>query len=84
VSLKGRPVELTPKEFELLRALIEAKGRVLSRGALLDRVWGYDRAMEIQTRTVDLHISQLRRKLKPMASRILTLKNAGYRLALEE
>ncbi len=84
VSLKGRPVELTSKEFELLKTLVEAKGRVLSRDALLDKVWGYERATEIETRTVDLHISQLRKKLKHMADRILTVKNAGYRFVIDE
>lgn len=84
VSLKGKPIELTSKEFELLRTLIEAKGRVLSRDVLLDRVWGYERAMEIETRTVDLHISQLRKKLKSVARRIVTIKNTGYRFVIDE
>lgn len=84
VSVKGKPVELTPKEFDLLKALVEAKGRVLSREMLLDRVWGYERSVEIETRTVDLHISQLRKKLRPVARRIVTVKSAGYRLMLDE
>ena len=84
VSVKGKPVELTSKEFALLRALIDANGRVLSRDVLLDTVWGYDRAIEIETRTVDLHISQLRKKLKTVAERILTVKSAGYRFVLDE
>jgi two-component system alkaline phosphatase synthesis response regulator PhoP len=83
VTLKGKPVELTPKEFELLKALIEAKGRVLNREVLLDRVWGYERAVEIETRTVDLHISQLRKKLKAVSDRIRTIKNAGYRFVVD-
>ena len=84
VSVKGKPVELTPKEFDLLKALVEAKGRVLSRETLLDRVWGYERSIEIETRTVDLHISQLRKKLRPVSRRIVTVKSAGYRLVLDE
>ena len=84
VSLKGKPVELTSKEFELLRVLVDAKGRVLSRDALLERAWGYERSVEIETRTVDLHISQLRKKLKAVADRILTVKNTGYRLVIDE
>ena len=84
VSLGGKPVELTSKEFELLHALIEGKGRVLSREVLLDRVWGYERATEIETRTVDLHVSQLRKKLKQVSRRLLTVKNAGYRFLLDE
>jgi two-component system alkaline phosphatase synthesis response regulator PhoP len=83
VTLKGKPVELTPKEFDLLKALIEAKGRVLSREALLDRVWGYERAMEIETRTVDLHVSQLRRKLRHVGEYLKTVKNTGYRFAAD-
>jgi phosphate regulon transcriptional regulator PhoB len=83
VSLKGRVIELTSKEYGLLQALIDARGRVLSRETLLNDVWGYDRSLDIETRTVDLHISQLRRKLKHVADRILTVKNAGYRFVLE-
>lgn len=84
VSIKDTPVELTAKEFELLVTLIKAKGRVLSRDYLLDTVWGFDRAMEIQTRTVDVHIRTLRKKLKDEARRIITVKNYGYRFQREE
>ena len=84
VALQRRPIELTAKEFDLLKALIDAKGRVLSREALLDKVWGYDRAMEIETRTVDLHVSQLRKKLKAAADRLITLKGVGYRFILDD
>lgn len=79
VRVNGKPVELTAKEFELLRVLLEAKGRVLSREALLDRVWGLDQSLEIETRTVDVHVGQLRKKLHAAAARLLTVKNAGYR-----
>jgi DNA-binding response OmpR family regulator len=78
VSVRGRPVKLTAMEFRLLKTLVEAKGRVLSREALLDRVWGYDASLEIETRTVDFHISQLRRKLAAEASRIVTIPGTGY------
>jgi two-component system alkaline phosphatase synthesis response regulator PhoP len=84
VTLSGKPVELTHKEFQLLKALVEARGRVLTRDQLLDRVWGYDRAAQIETRTVDLHVSQLRRKLEPVARRIVTLKSVGYRFDVDE
>jgi DNA-binding response OmpR family regulator len=47
-------------------------------------VWGYARSLDIETRTVDLHISQLLRKLRHMADRILTVKNAGYRFVVDE
>lgn len=83
VSVKNKTVELTSKEFELLKTLIEAKGRVLSRDYLLDNIWGFDHAIEIQTRTVDVHIRTLRKKLKSEAKRIITVKNYGYRFEYE-
>jgi two-component system alkaline phosphatase synthesis response regulator PhoP len=83
VSVKNKPVELTSKEFELLKTLIKAKGRVLSRDYLLDTIWGFDHSMEIQTRTVDVHIRTLRKKLKTEAKRIVTVKNYGYRFEPE-
>ncbi|MDD5724845.1 MAG: winged helix-turn-helix domain-containing protein, partial [Candidatus Omnitrophica bacterium] len=76
--------DLTAKEFELLKTLLQAKGRVLSRDYLLDTIWGYDHAMEIQTRTVDVHIRTLRKKLKSSARMIVTVKNYGYRFEEEE
>ena len=79
-TVSGQPLALTPKEFDLLRALLEARGRVLSREFLLDRVWGYARAGEIESRTVDVHVRRLRAKLGPEGERILTVKNVGYRL----
>jgi len=84
VSLKGKPVELTAKEFELLKTLMNSNGRVLSRDHLLDKIWGFDQAMEIQTRTVDVHIRTLRQKLKSEAKRIITVKNYGYRFEQED
>ncbi|TBR19964.1 response regulator transcription factor [bacterium] len=84
VSLHNKPIELTAKEFELLTTLIKAKGRMLSRDYLLDTVWGFDQAMNIQTRTVDVHIRTLRKKLKAEAKRIVTVKNYGYRFEIEE
>lgn len=84
VSVKGKPVELTAKEFELLKTLIQAKGRVLSRDYLLENIWGFDKAMEIETRTVDVHIRTLRKKLKNEARRIVTVKNYGYRFLFED
>ena len=84
VKLKQKPVTLTPKEFDLLNALVEANGRVLSREGLLERVWGYTRAAEIQSRTVDLHVSQLRQKLGPEGRRVLTVTGAGYRFRMPD
>jgi phosphate regulon transcriptional regulator PhoB len=80
VSVGGRALALTPKEFDLLRALAEASGRVLSREFLLDRVWGYSHASEIESRTVDVHVRRLRVKLGPEGRRVLTVKSVGYRL----
>jgi len=79
VAVRANEVPLTPKEFDLLRALVEARGRLLSRDFLLDRVWGYTRASEIESRTVDVHVRRLRQKLGVEGRRILTVKNVGYR-----
>ena len=83
VAVKGKGISLTAKEMELLKALVQAKGRVLNRDFLLERVWGYDRAGEIESRTVDVHIRRLREKLGPAARRIVTVKGAGYRFDQE-
>lgn len=76
VWLDGAPVELTTTEFELLRALAEHPGRVLSREQLLERVWGHDFYGEI--RVVDVHIGHVRRKLGEEGF-IATVRGAGYR-----
>ena len=83
VQVDGRPVTLTPKEFDLLQALLDAAGRVLSREHLLNRIWGYARADEIESRTVDVHIRRLRVKLGAAGRGIATLKGVGYRLEAE-
>jgi DNA-binding response OmpR family regulator len=80
VRVDCAPVLLTPKEFDLLRSLAEAHGRVLSRELLLDRVWGYAAAGEIESRTVDVHVRRLRVKLGSEGRRIATVKGVGYRL----
>jgi DNA-binding response OmpR family regulator len=83
VLRKGEAVELTPKEFDLLVALLERKGAVISRQELLKEVWGYGNA-DINTRTVDVHLSELRRKLEDDPSNpefLLTVRKAGYRLS---
>jgi two-component system response regulator MtrA len=74
-------VALTPKEFDLLLALIRRRGAVASRLELLKEVWGHQ--AEVMTRTVDIHIAELRRKLEHDPStpkHILTVWKAGYRL----
>lgn len=79
VTIKGKPVALSAKEFEFLKILVEADGKALSRDQLLERVWGYDRSYEIDTRTIDQHIARLRDKLGAEARRLITVKNIGYR-----
>jgi two-component system alkaline phosphatase synthesis response regulator PhoP len=81
VTRAGAPVELAPKEFDLLLALLRRRGAVASRLELLREVWGYSAAAV--TRTVDTHIAELRRKLEAQPSHprhILTARKAGYRL----
>jgi DNA-binding response OmpR family regulator len=80
VSAQGRPLDLTYKEFELLRYLAERPGRVFTRPALLREVWGYD--FYGGTRTVDVHIRRLRAKLGPELEQIIeTVRGVGYRAA---
>src|ERR687888_6564 len=74
--VEGRPVELTAKEFDLLAYFLECPGIVLSRDRLLDRVWGM--SYPGGTRTVDVHVGQLRRKLGRPAL-IRTVRGAGYK-----
>ena len=78
VWIKGEPVELRRKEFDLLLDFAEQPEIVLSRDRLLERVWGYD--YYGQTRTVDVHVAALRRKLKGSEVRIETVTGIGYRL----
>ena len=81
VRWEGQAVHLTAKEFALLVALVEARGRVLSRQALLEQVWGYSYAEG--TRTVDVHVRRLREKLPGIAGRLTTVKSLGYRMSRE-
>jgi DNA-binding response OmpR family regulator len=79
VSVAGEPVELTAKEFKLLAFLGDHAGKVVSRETLLDRVWGMSYAGG--TRTVDVHVAQLRRKLgRPTLIR--TVRGAGYKVVV--
>jgi len=78
VKVGGKPVELTAKEFDLLKFLAENKQRVFGRDRLLDAVWGIDVAIE--TRTVDVHVRRLREKLgKKTGKYIQTLRGVGYK-----
>jgi two-component system alkaline phosphatase synthesis response regulator PhoP len=80
VRIGRKPVELSSREFDFLKVLIKARGKVLTRDQLLETVWGYDRASEIDTRTVDQHVARLRAKLGPESERLATVKNIGYKL----
>ena len=84
VRVRGKDVPLTSKEFEFLKILLQAGGRALTRDQILEKVWGYDRSMEIDTRTVDQHVARLREKLGAEAARVATVKNVGYRIKPEQ
>jgi DNA-binding response OmpR family regulator len=80
-KIKGRSLDLTFKEFELLKYLAQHPGRVFSRSQLLQEIWGYDYFGG--TRTVDVHIRRLRSKLGPEFESIIdTVRNVGYRFAI--
>lgn len=78
VTVNGRNVALTLKEFELLKLLMESPGTVFTREVLLSSVWGVDFAGE--TRTVDVHIGTLRTKLAEVGELIRTVRGVGYKL----
>ncbi|MFA6549326.1 MAG: winged helix-turn-helix domain-containing protein [Candidatus Margulisiibacteriota bacterium] len=82
VVVDGRMVELTAKEFNLLHFLIKNNGIVFSRAQLLGAVWGINVAIE--TRTVDVHIRRLRKKLGEVRYYILTLRGVGYKFRAKE
>jgi two-component system response regulator RegX3 len=88
-NLSGRrgnePLTFTRREVEILQYLEQNTERPVSRDELLTRVWGYDRTAEIETRTVDIHIAKLRRKIETDAKEprsLLTVRGAGYRLVV--
>jgi len=76
VSVDGDTVELTYKEYELLRLLMQNAGIVTSREAIMERVWGTD--FEGESRTLDMHIKTLRQKLGSAGTMIKTIRNVGY------
>jgi DNA-binding response OmpR family regulator len=82
ITVHGQGVELTKKEFRLLQVLLEAKGRVLSRDTLLEQAWSHHSLRGHDTRTVDVHISRLRRKLGEAGRYIITVRNVGFRCDL--
>ncbi|MBD2848081.1 response regulator transcription factor [Paenibacillus sp. IB182496] len=77
VTKDGAPIDLTPKEFDLLATLLRQRGRIFTRAELLDLVWGYD--FPGDTRTVDTHIQRLRKKLDA-SDLITTVFGIGYKL----
>ncbi|MDE3155288.1 MAG: response regulator transcription factor [Acidobacteriota bacterium] len=83
VFLGDTPLTLTPREFELLVALMKADGRVLRRQQLLEDVWRFP-AGDAETRTVDVHVRALRKKLGVEAHRLITHKGVGYAFRFED
>jgi two-component system response regulator RegX3 len=80
VSVRGEPVAMPLKEFELLELLLRNAGRVLTRGQLIDRVWGSDYVGD--TKTLDVHVKRLRSKIEPDPSaprHLVTVRGLGYR-----
>ena len=78
VTVEGKDVELTYKEYELLKYLLENSGTAISRDRLMETVWGF--AFTGETRTVDMHIKTLRKKLGNGGALIMTVRNVGYQL----
>ena len=81
VSVEGKPIPMPLKEFELLAFLMRNKGRVLTRGQLIDRVWGADYVGD--TKTLDVHVKRLRSKIEPDPTNpvcLLTVRGLGYKL----
>ena len=76
VTVSGQPCELTYKEFELLKLLMNYSGIVVPRNQILDKVWGSD--FEGESRTLDMHIKTLRQKLGKKGKLIQTVRNVGY------
>jgi two-component system response regulator RegX3 len=80
VTVRGNRVDMPLKEFELLAVLLERAGRVMPRGRLIERVWGYDHVGD--TKTLDVHIKRLRSKIEvdpAKPTRIVTVRGVGYR-----
>ncbi len=83
VTVGGQPVKLPLKEFELLEVLMRNAGRVLTRGQLIDRVWGSDYVGD--TKTLDVHVKRLRSKIEPNPAEptvLVTVRGLGYKLEL--
>ncbi len=86
VTRASQPIQLSFKEFEIMRFFVRRQGQIVSRDELLDQVWGYPENAIPNTRTVDTHIAKLRRKLEGPAGRqfIRTVHKIGYRFTPED
>jgi len=85
VALRGQPLDLPLKEFEVLQLLLERAGRVVTRDQLIDEVWGHDYVGD--TKTLDVHIKRLRSRVETDPSapeRILTVRGVGYKIVVPE
>ena len=83
VTVDGTPVELTYKEFELLKLLLSAPGNAFTRDVIMERIWGYN--YELSSRTLDMHVKTLRQKLGAKGAMVQTIRNVGFKLErLEE
>ena len=78
VSAAGVSIELTLKEYSMLKLMLQNKGKVLTRDTLLQKIWGYD--FDGETRTVDVHIRTLRTKLLSCGEYIETVRGVGYKI----
>lgn len=78
VTVSGSEIELTYKEYEILKYLVKNRGIVLTRDSLMEKIWGYD--FEHGNRTVDVHIQSLRKKLGAAGDLIKTIRNVGYKI----
>jgi len=78
--IKGKEVNLSGKEFDLLWFLLYRRNRVLTRDFLLQHVWGYEEGLNLTTKVVDVTLSHLREKLGPAADKIVAVRGFGYRL----
>ncbi|OVE77490.1 hypothetical protein BVX98_02535 [bacterium F11] len=81
VEVEGKPIDLSPKEFELLSTLMRSKNNVLTREVLCETVWGHE--LHGNTRTVDVHVGRLRRKMGKYEHKIETVERVGYRYLTE-
>lgn len=79
VTLHGREVHLTKKEFRLLWYLLENRGHVMTRERIMEYVWDAD--FDVETRTIDIHINTLRKKLKDNGGMIQTIRGVGYKIS---